>query len=418
MTTATTTTAQLREEVRMNKAQITDNPLVHELYELPGPIVTAYLNSPWPGPGVDHTGLRIRTLLDGIRGTEATRESLEALGSVLGTLEPGAPPAAAFVGADGQTRMFSLPGAQVEDQAHCAAVPHVLPLLVWRQRHPAYALVMLDRTGAELVVQPAGAAEPVRSTVAGPDDVIERNAPGGTAQSRYQNRAEDSWQHNAGRAAEAVTDALAASGAELLIVGGDVRAEQYFLDRLPTAVRTGVSIKTIPGSRSADGSERHRGERVEALVQEHVNEQCRQLLDRVQDGSGPGGLGVQGPAPTIHALARAQVQVLLLAAPEPGAGNGASVSANTSANASASAGNGAGNSAPEPTTAWFGPQPTDISEHRTGVLVPDGRPEHGPLQEVLARSAVLTDADIRVLPGSWTDGPPRGVGALCRFAVT
>jgi len=49
--------------------------------------------------------------------------------------------------------------------------------------------------------------------------------------------------------------------------------------------------------------------------------------------------------------------------------------------------------------------------------VPDGEPEHGPLREVLARSAVLTDADIRILPESWVDGPARGVGALCRFTV-
>jgi hypothetical protein len=379
----------------MTTAQITDNPLVHELYELPGPVVTAYLNSPFPGPGVDDTDLRIRALLDDARSCGATPEALTALGSVLGTLRPGAPPAAAFAGTDGQVRMFSLPGAEVEDQVHCSAVPHVLPLLVWRQRHPAYALVMLDRTGAELVVRPAGAGQPILATVEGPDDEIERNAPGGWSQPRYQNRAEDSWQHNAGRAAEAVAEAVAASGAELLIVGGDVRAEQYFLDKLPNGVRTGVAIKSISGSRSRDGSEQHRDEVVEALVQEHVDEENRRLLERVRDRSAPGGLGVLGPAPTIHALARAQVQVLLLGEPEPRPGT----------------------PRPEPTTAWFGPQPTDISEHRSGVLVPDGEPEHGPLREVLARSAVLTDADIRILPERWVDGPARGVGALCRFAV-
>ena len=117
-------------------------------------------------------------------------------------------------------------------------------------------------------------------------------------------------------------------------------------------------------------------------------------LERVQDRSGPGGRAVQGPAATIHALSRAQVQTLLLAPHEPGT------------------------DLEEPTTAWFGPQPTDISEHRTGVLVPDGRPQHGPLDEVMARAAVLTDADIRILPPGLLDTPMRGVGALCRFAVS
>ena len=377
----------------MTTAPITDNPLLHDLYQLPGPILTAYLNAPAPGPGIDDTELRLRALLDQLRSSGATPDALRAIGSVLATLQPGQPPAAAFVGVDGQTRMFRMPGATVADQAHCAAVPHVLPLLHWRQRHPAFATVMLDRTGAELVVKPAGAARPVRAEVVGPDDVIERNAPGGWSQPRYQNRAEDSWQHNAGQAAHAVADALAAAQADLLIVGGDVRAEQYFLDQLPARVHSEVTIKTIPGGRSADGSQDHREHDVDAAVQEYVDEESLRTLTRVQDRSGPGGLGVQGPAATIHALARAQVEVLLLAPAEPGRES-------------------------EPSTAWFGPQPTDISEHRTGVLVPDGRPSRGPLDEVLARSAVLTDADIRILPQGLDGAPPRGVGALCRFAVS
>lgn len=377
----------------MATATITDNPLIHDLYQLQGPVLTAYLNAPFAGPGTDDSALRRQALLHDLRRSGASPDALEAMRSVLETLQPGRPPAAAFVGVDGQTRMFSLPGAEVEDQAHCAAVPHVLPLLHWRQQHPAFATVMIDRTGAELTVQPAGAAQPLRAEVAGPDDEIERNAPGGWSQGRYQNRAEDSWQHNAGRAAEVVADALAASQADLLIVGGDVRAEQYFLDQLPARVHSEVTIKTIPGGRSRDGSQDHREDDVEAVVQEFVDEESLRALTRVQDRSGPGGLGVQGPAATIHALSRAQVQMLLLAPPEPGT------------------------QWAEPTTAWFGPQPTDISEHRSGVLVPDGKPSHGPLEEVLARAAVLTDADVRILPEGLADAPPHGVGALCRFAV-
>jgi hypothetical protein len=377
----------------MTTAPITDNPLIHDLYELPTPVLTAYLNSPSPGPGVDDTNLRRQALLSRLNVPGTPPEALEALDSVLATLQPGEAPAAAFAGADGQVRMFTLPGAEIEDQAYAASLPHVLPLLTWRQRHPAFALVLLDRTGAELVVHPVGAGQPVHATVSGPDDVIERNAPGGSSQRRYQNRAEDSWHHNAGRAAEAVTEALAASQAELLIVGGDVRAEQYFMDQLPTAVRNDVAIKTISGGRHQDGSEQHRAEVVEALLQEHINDASLNTLERIHNQSGPGGLGIQGPTPTIHALSRAQVQTLLLTQREPGADE------------------------PEPATAWFGPQPTDISEHRTGVLVPDGQPTHGPLQEVMARAAVLTDADIRILPAGLSDGLPRGVGALCRFSV-
>jgi len=383
----------------MTAGMITDNPMVRALYELPAPVVTAYLRAPDLGTP-DDRDLRLRAMLDQLHPTEATPESLRALASVLGAvtedrpIDPGRPTVAAFVGADGQTRMFELPEADVQDQIRVAAVPHVLPLLEWRQGRPAYVLVLLDRTGAELVVQPAGAAPAARTEVQGPDDEIERNAPGGWSQPRYQNRAEDSWQHNAGRAAEAVSDALSSVQADLLIVSGDVRAEQYFRDQLPSWIHSKVTIKTITGSRSPDGSEEHRRDRIAAAVQEYVDQDSVQALARIREHSGPGGLGVQSPAATIHALARGQVHVLVLAADEPGA------------------------QPVEPTTAWFGPQPTDISEHRSGVLVPDGKPSHGPLKEVLARAAILTDADIRILPQGWPDPPTNGVGALCRFTVS
>ena len=307
---------------------ITDSPLVHDLYHLPGPVLTAYLNAPPPAGSDVLSGL-----LDELRDSGATPAALEALGSVLATVQPGRPPAAAFVGVDGQTRMFALPGAEVADQAHCAAVPHVLPLLHWRQRHPAFATVMLDRHGAQLAVTPAGTVRPLRADVARPDQ------------------------------ADAVADALVAAEADLLIVGGEERAEHEFLDRLPARVRSDVTIKTIQDVRA-----------VEAAVQEYVDEESLRALARVRDESGP---GVQGPAATIHALARAEVEVLVLAP----SGSG---------------------------TAWFGPR-------ATGALMPDDQAHRGPLDEVLARAAVLTDADIRILPAGLDDAPPQGVGAVRRF---
>ena len=133
-------------------------------------------------------------------------------------------------------------------------------------------------------------------------------------------------------------------------------------------MRSGVTIKTIPDPRA-----------VEAAVQEYVHEESLRTLARVCDKSGP---GVQGPAATIHALARGEVEVLVIAPSGPGSGSG---------------------------TAWFGPQ-------ATGALLPDGQALNGPLDEVLARAAVLTDADIRILPAGLDDAPPQGVGAVRRFA--
>lgn len=313
----------------MTSTTITDSPLVHDLYRLPGPVLTAYLNAP-PPAGSDV----LPTLLDELRESGAAPAALEALGSVLATVQPGRPPAAAFVGVNGQTRMFALPGAEVADQAHCAAVPHVLPLLHWRQGHPAFATVMLDRHGAQLAVTPAGTARSLRTDIGGPGEV------------------------------DAVADALVAAEADLLIVGGDERAEHEFLDRLPARVRSDVTIKTITDPRA-----------VEAAVQEYVDEESLRTLARVCEEAGS---GLQGPAATMLALARAEVEVLVIAP----SGSG---------------------------TAWFGSQ-------ATGALLPDGQAHQGPLDEVLARAAVLTDADIRILPAGLDGAPPQGVGAVRRLA--
>ncbi|MEU9047785.1 MULTISPECIES: hypothetical protein [unclassified Kitasatospora] len=71
---------------------------------------------------------------------------------------------------------------------------------------------------------------------------------------RYQHRAEDSWEHNAVKVAEALGTALAEVDAHVLMLVGDVRARQYLTKHLPSRVRRDVSIRPVSGSRSPDGA--------------------------------------------------------------------------------------------------------------------------------------------------------------------
>jgi len=54
---------------------ITDNPLVHDLYQLQGPVLTVYLNAPLPGPGIDDTDLRSRAMFDELRRSGAPSDA-------------------------------------------------------------------------------------------------------------------------------------------------------------------------------------------------------------------------------------------------------------------------------------------------------------------------------------------------------
>ncbi|HLN78725.1 MAG TPA: Vms1/Ankzf1 family peptidyl-tRNA hydrolase [Nocardioidaceae bacterium] len=284
--------------------------------------------------------------------------------------------------------LVSLPDLPGPDLAHYAAPGHVLPLLMWKQERPPYVLVVIDRTGADLESSIGMASLPVRSTVEGPDDEIERNAPGGwegLTQGRYQRRAEDSWAHNAAAAAEAVASALQRTEARVLVVAGDVRAVQLLMERLPTWVHKDVTVKRVSGSRAADGSQRTRSDVVASVVREACEEQTAALWQRFLEERTPNGLAVEGVHSTLAALALGRVATLLISADADASGE----------------------------QAWMGHAPTEVQ--------PTDRPEppwtgarRGALADVAVRAAILTGAQVRVIPAGAGFGPERGVGAICR----
>jgi hypothetical protein len=359
--------------------------MLRELFSLPQPVTSVYFG--FADPIEEDLAARAQQIRSALSAHRASPAALATFDSALEDLPKGSGSLALFIGEDGDHRAVAMPDAEVEDHAIRTALPCLLPVLEWRQNHPACVFAVLDRRGAEITVQPAGQGDPTIETVTGPDDEIERNSPGGWSQPRYQRRAEDSWHHNAGRVVDAVVAALSSSGARLLVLAGDVRALQYFEDQLPVWVKNDVRTTTVSGSRSQDGSQVRRPEEIAAARREWSDAGTRDRLESLASRIGPDGQGVAGVVATIHCLARGQVHELLVCA-EP--------------------------AAPEPATAWFGPEATDISEHKSG-LRPGVTPSHGPLLDVLVRSAVLTDAGVWILPADLVDPPQQGVGALLRF---
>jgi hypothetical protein len=187
----------------------------------------------------------------------------------------------------------------------------VVALLAFRQRHPPYVVVVTDRTGADLTLVPRGAVTGATWTVIGPDDEIERNAPGGWAQARYQRLAEDSWQHNAAAVAREVTHALHQVDARLLLVAGDVRAVQLLRDQLPPLSTATWSCAGYPvaGVQTAQA-----WYATATAVAEYAAAQTTELMDRFDSERRPGGLAVEGgghagrtgPAAGTHAACRGQ----------------------------------------------------------------------------------------------------------------
>lgn len=288
---------------------------------------------------------------------------------------------------DGQVlATISAPGATWTDTAACRALAHVTPLVAWAQQRPPYVVAVIDRAGADIEVSPGAGGASVVSTVEGPDDEIEWNdASGLLSQGRAERRAEDSWRHNAGAVAEQVRAALERVRARVLVVSGDVRAVRLLRERLPEWVHRSVTVEQIKGSRSPDGSQRGRADAVVRAIHNAAARDLDQLWGTFGEQRSPGGMAVEGEHATLAALAEGRVGTLMV---RPRDADGR--------------------------TAWFGAGPTDVQP------IDQPAPEWtdarlGPLVDVAVRSALLTGAQVRVIPPEAEDGPAEGIAGLCRF---
>src|SRR5680860_694570 len=79
------------------------------------------------------------------------------------------------------------------------------PVLESRQRSVPHVMVVADRAGADLIGIGA-MGEPVAVDIEGETLHLHRGHPGGWSQRRFQQRAENQWESNAGEAATAVAE--------------------------------------------------------------------------------------------------------------------------------------------------------------------------------------------------------------------
>ncbi|GAA0393163.1 Vms1/Ankzf1 family peptidyl-tRNA hydrolase [Streptomyces luteireticuli] len=368
----------------MTTATRTDTGTLRALLEAPGPFASVYFDREMRPQRAEEAGARWRELAARLAREGADAATVDALTSRVLDALPGTGTLAAFA-AGGEVRYAAeLPGAPHGDVAEFAPVPHLLPLLEWRQDHPAHVVAVVDRTGADLLLFAEGSAEPVRRTVTGPDDEIVRSP--GLAQMRFQHRAEDSWEHNATAVARALDTALSEVSATLLLLAGDVRARQYVTKHLPARVRREVTVGHVGGSRGAGGPADDTARTVaEASRAGHAR--TAELLRQLEHELGPGGHAVEGVHATLDALALGRVGTLAVT-DDPN----------------------------DQRTAWFGSSPTELAERRD-ALPPDGggEPHEGRLADVAVRAALLTGADVRVLEPGTPRTPAQGTGGICRY---
>jgi hypothetical protein len=352
------------------------------------PVASVYIGLVPAAPTADAAedlSLRWRAISSELTTQGAPTATVDALGRRLESLSVYPTEMALFAAGDRVLLCHELRGGAIFDRAVFAAPAQVVPLLSWLQRHPSYVAVVTDRTGADLTAVRAGAREGTTEIVIGPDDEIERNAPGGWSQPRYQRRAEDSWRHNAAAVAEAASHALQRVGADLLLVSGDVRAAQLLEERMRDQHRHPIEVHHVPGGRQPDGSAAARRAAVAEHVASYAMERTSAVLRRFDEQYSSRGLSVAGVADTLAALAAGRVDTLIIV-DDPS----------------------------DERTAWFGPGVLCVDQPKPAVRV-DTALYRGRLVDIAVRAALITDADVAVLDPAGKAKLADGVGAICRY---
>ena len=351
---------------------------LRHLYEGPGPYASVYLNTEPAGEGAPgEIALRWRTAYRELTGQGAGDAVLGPLGKLVtgpGRPEPGV---AAFARAGRAGLARALPTAPAAEIARYAALPLVLPMLVQAPPEVPHLRVSADRLGGELIVG-LGAEHGAPARVEGEQWPVHKPASGGWSQPRYQRSAEESWAHNEKEFAAAVTAAAERTGADLIVLAGDVRARGLLLDHLPKALRDQVVVvdREVPA-----GSDQV-AETAAAEIRRRAEQASRDGLESVRVQLPRGG-AAQGLADVVAALRAGRVAALFLAGDPFPAGD-----------------------------LWFGAAPGELAtdaQDLAGLGIDE--PTQDQAGEALVRGAALTDAELHFVP----EGEPRptdGVAAL------
>ena len=244
--------------------------------------------------------------------------------------------------------------------------------------------VLADRRGADIVAV-RRERPPIVLETEGEDYPLRKVQAGGWSHRRYQQRAENTWEHNARNVATEIARVVERVDARIVVVAGDVRALELIREDVPKEIAE--KLHEVRGGRSEDGSTEAFEDAVDEAVVALVRRDKESLLDAFQQELGQHDRAVQGADRTLRALSMSQVEMLFVREElEP------------------------------ERTAWFGPDASRVALDRATLreLGIESATE-ATLVDVAIRAALGTGAGVLVLPAD--EGPDEGIGALLRWSA-
>ncbi len=204
-----------------------------------------------------------------------------------------------------------LPGRPARDTATVGPVPALMPVARAMARFIPYAVVRLDRAGADIDLVTAPDVTMGHREVEGGHELLHKVPGGGWSQRRYQARVEDSWAHNAAAVAEQVDDIVRTHALEAVVVTGDERAWSELRDRLGGAA-AGLARFVGAAGRADGADEQSLHEAVAAELDRRRAELRDEVLGELAEQHSRQQRAVEGLEPVVDALRRGQVEHVVL----------------------------------------------------------------------------------------------------------
>jgi hypothetical protein len=216
------------------------------------PIVTVYLPTPSAiEDAPQQLDIRRRNLARALGEAGVDDEVVARIDEVIADHEHGEGEALVLVADDASLLYQGVLVRPLERElVRVGPAPALLPALRAEQDDLYHVAVLLDREGADIWVRPGLGDPETVTSVDGSTEHIHRGHPGGWSQRRFQQRAEETWEANAGLVVEELRQLVDLDRIDAIVVAGDVRAVGGFTEKLPGAARE--RLIEVDGSRQAD----------------------------------------------------------------------------------------------------------------------------------------------------------------------
>ena len=360
------------------------NDDLRTLLDQQGPFLSLYLNTEGASEDApDELALRWRGMREEALTQGASEKALDALDAIVDGSHRKGDGLVAFTAGD-RVYLRRFLSRRIADSVTFGQVPRLLRFLEWQQDNPRYAVVLSDRQGAEIHVISGHDVEDTTEVEGSDDWPIQKVAPGGWSQRRFQNRAENSWEANAKTVVAELSKVVSEEDIEFVVIAGDVRAIQFMKDNIPQEIEAEMfELATEPHQLDDIREE------LDKAAAAWVGRSVEQTLAKFQEERGQNDLAVEGKTATFGALSKGQVDRLLIS---PGRVDDKAYFSRTDL--------------------------TQASLDRKALAELGFEDiEEGDAADVLVRAAFGTGARVVVIPGvSEQHGPREGVGALLRYA--